>query len=431
MAFFWQELKCVVAAAPSLLLWPLRALVFATANACTRALDPYQKCVAPSTLKASAETIQGMLPLWEDRADTLMYRGFHLCEVRGLPANGLNHYVSDWCSFEGDRVAALRWKAQATKSAADASAADIAFTQYLNNWVDANGYLCRGWTWRGDGGKDYTHRISIDQVAHFVHALSVQPWVVLARNQAPIRRLALRFIADGLRFLTPDASDEYNTRCMPWPWRGGVHAAAAQALLAFAADATGDEDFEQLRRIHAVGAAAAMAAPIARAGNLVPGFNFNITLLALKAAWNRTVSTPALMGMRSIYKAIKLKYNPWWALVLADAGIGTDNDIAMAAYQLTTASKLNWRDYDFDDWFPLHFGGDPEPIERKRGEYALPPPLASASGDCSITQGGWRDVEHFGFKPGATTRSDREYNGSFFVNAAWLLEKIMKSRRNA
>lgn len=423
----------------------IKILIAVPLGLLTRMVEPYNKLkYTPSVDK---DALDGLAEKFEQRLnDDFMftdpfpespqnhvYNNFIMCEIRGDKPDGVNHYVSDWCLWNGVHLAYCSFRAKLEPN-------NMKFfdhltryaKQYTDNWIDREGYIRRGWYWKGQY-KMHKYKISLDQVAGLVYGLSCVPERVLQQECADkIILLAERLIEDKFEFKTPDGSDKYDTKVKLGPLSTGLHAAIGMSIMKLAYIVSYNVKYlDTYNSYKRKGASLLLAVPITKVFDFIRGFNFNITLLALCALNNLDPNYwPVKLGIKWTWWLNRRVYNPWWSFLYM-YHTGERNDFEINEYMLSTFDEKSGENYavgELKDWW--HSQVDMIELKSYLNEkhYTLPPAYKYKKGDAFLLQSIWRDEKYYGEKTDKLL-DNKKYSMLTYL-APYYLYKVLKNENN-
>ena len=406
-----------------------KSLIFQTSSQLTTWMLPYKNLKGTSNI--DWDYMDEFAKKCEDRLlEVFEYKGFILPELYNTSADGTNHYVSDWCLWNGVFLASRVHKYMLDQHPSHYETIKYFAKQYTDNWIDDEGYIRRGWKWNEDGTRTYKYKISLDQISGFVYGLSQVPMDILRQHcKDKIRLAANRFIEDGYKFKTPDNSDKYETNT-----KGilvtGLHVAIGASLMWIAYWATNDKKYyDEAKKYDTAANRTNLAVPIGSAFGKIRGFNFNITMLSLVAFYTASQSKHAAKGIKYIWDINRKVYNPWWSFL--NMWINKDNtDFTKNAYMLSTFNEKNWSAWELSGVPDTRLAnGQQSQLKKFFGNeyYDLPLAYNQKKGDCFMLQSIWRKKKYFGTK---VKMQDKKYSMLTFLAPYYVMKLIRQSNFN-
>ena len=405
---------------------PIKLILMLVLGLISKIFEPYDKDYICCLI--NKEVLDAKAKKFEDRLNTeFSYRGYTLCETRGSGGpDGENHYVSDWCLWNGVYVGMLCDKYKFDSSDLNLQELKYAAKQYTDSWVDDEGCLLRGWTWKGDYHMK-KYQISLDQVSGFIYAMSKLPTNILVNDcGAKLIKLINKFIKDKYEFINPTGFERHDTNCRLSIMSTGVHAAIAMSMFLLGNKIAVTEDYmKHYKKYVRQSGGILCLIPIVQVFEKVRGFNFNITLLSLCALRNLKPTTFNKLGIKWINWNINKTYNLWWML-LCDLHVNTKNDQNIYRYLLNSFDEMNYRDYVLDTM--------PFPYKTKKlfGETYISEilPLNLKKGDAFLLQSTWRREKDYGVKGKMTLRNNHKYNMLTYLAPYYIMKVINKGNKS-
>lgn len=412
---------------------PIKIVLFIIFSFITKIIEPYKSPIGFPTVHSYSE-LEEKANRFEERIDDIFtYKGFILPYINGIPAHGRNHDRGDWCIWNGMYLAYLCFKYRATLD--DRLFGDIKTfaRQYVDNWIDDDGYLRRGWYWNGEN-KEYEYRISGDQIAGFVYGLSLVPITIL-KGYCSDRILLFvnRIIKDKYVINDPDEGRTY--------WRDyrlgllsyGPMPATILAILKLAYNVTGFEKYNKEYKKFLIRDAGWMYLlfPFGKLFEWFDDFAHNVIMISLSAHQELTNSKLSRFGINWTWWINRKVYNPFWNL-LKEFYSGKLNTIEqeITIYMLSTVDHNNFNDTLVNNNnIDLNFG-DVDSIKIKKyfrlfgGKYTtLPPKYSQKLSDVFMFQRIERQVKHFGERL-PELRTDENYNMVYYLLSFYIYKNL-------
>jgi len=417
---------------------PIKSVLCIGLGGMTRLFEPFRMPkVVPCVLKNDLDKMANEV---EERMfkDFTIDDDFVVMEFRGDKADGTNHYVSDWCLFNGIFLGMLAHKYKITPNENNRKLLEKYAKQYTDHWIDGEGYVRRGWSFKVSGrylepDKTYKYDISLDQISGLVYGLSqLPPDIRKECCGSKIIKMAERLIEDNFEFKVPYGKKRYDTKVNMRFISLGVHAAIGMSVMLLADGvAHWTQKYKKQYKKYVRNSGLLLCArPITKVFEFIHGYNTNMTILALSALHTLKPTSYTKAGIKFIYKLNRKIANPFWNFLYMYMTDSLD-DYELSRYMLSTFDvEHNGRDYQVKELEDMNFS-DQDKIKIVQylgdGYYNLPPKLKYKRGDAFILQSCWRKTKYYGKKE-YLLRSNRQYSLLAYLATYYLYENVRIKR---